>query len=294
MIRVYNALRVGKIIGLFIVVAGGTEASAETLQGLQYYKPLYAAVQAHHGHDNFGQIKLHGGFKYDIGTDRKDLPFSNRLTRAIGKSCNNLFFAYSMISFWDFQDESGPFEDINHNPEIFCEGTHTGYAWLDEHIAQWGYEHLSNGIDNVSISQDGVTRRSRSIHNLNAVFGLYENSHSRLSAKLWWNFRKSENPDIDDYWGHVDIRFLHASGYTNSRQQHAFQWSIQLRGSPVKGRGRLLADISYRLPDRIGFKNDMYLFAQIFQGYGDSLLNYNKETTTLRLGFQLMRDPLPR
>lgn len=198
-----------------------------------------------------------------------------------------------MISLWNIQDESGPFEDINHNPEIFCQYTNESHPDnIDKRFShQFGYEHLSNGVDDVSVDSDGRSNRSRSIHNLNYIFSWgSKDGHWLVAPKIWWNFTKSENDDIDNYWGNVDLKLVYATRVADDNKadpKKGVVTTFQLRGNPSTRKGRLSLDISFS-PGTFGLDNTL-LFIQLFSGYGETLLDYNQAVNTFRLGVQLTR-----
>jgi phospholipase A1 len=58
-------------------------------------------------------------------------------------------------------------------------------------------------------------------------------------------------------------------------------------GNPGTGKGTGLLDATYALSDLIGL--NLYLTGQMFTGYGESLLIYNRKDTRVRFGFSIIR-----
>jgi outer membrane phospholipase A len=54
-------------------------------------------------------------------------------------------------------------------------------------------------------------------------------------------------------------------------------------------RGALQLDLSYPLMRFLYGNVGLYLYAQYFLGYGESLLRYNERSSALRFGFALFR-----
>lgn len=219
------------------------------------------------------QIKIQGGFKYSIHDDW------------------GLKFAYSMTGLWDIQNESGPFRDINHNPEVFVEGRWNWAQSLNNNIqcTQIGYEHISNGVDNNSIGPNGESDRSRSVHNLNIQPYFKFDNGIVFSPKIWWNFIEEENEDISDFYGNMDLRF----SYTTNSDLMILG---KIRGNIKEGKGRLLLNASYPTKKickmfSMKFCEDFnsFIYTEYFDGYGESLLTYNQRTSSFRIGFMLSR-----
>ncbi len=246
------------------------------------YKRIYGTFRLDDAEGKREQIKLHGGFKAKI-IDRFELEKKIEPLEFIKKTCGDFFFSYSMIALWNIQNESGPFEDINHNPEAFCQNK---FGFLEK--IQFGYEHLSNGVSNESVGPDGRTNRSRSIHNVNTILKLSLSEKLTISPKVWWNFAKDENKDIDDFWGNIDLGISYRTNPESTPERGAtkgFVITTKLRGSFSTGKGRIEFDISHPVP----VLKNAYWFFQIFSGYGETILDYDNKITAYRFGFQLFR-----
>jgi outer membrane phospholipase A len=237
------------------------------------HKGIFGSIRLDDEDDMKYQIKIQGGFKYSMQDDL------------------GLKFAYSMTGLWDIQHPSGPFRDINHNPEVFFEGDWDWARSFNENIqcTQIGYEHASNGVDNDTIGPNGITDRSRSVHNLNVQPYFKFSNRWVIAPKLWWNAIEDENEDIGDFYGNLDI---HAS-YTTTSDLMIFS---KVRGNINKGKGRLELNASYPTRDfckaihlKLCDDWNSYVFAEYFDGYGESLLTYNQRTSSFRIGIMLSR-----
>ena len=100
---------------------------------------------------------------------------------------------------------------------------------------------------------------------------------------VWAYLDKHENADIDAFRGHFDL-------YLGLQKADSWQLSTNLRLGSEGGRGSMQVDLSYPLTP-IGLGNiDGYLLAQYFNGYGESLLDYNRKLRSqLRFGVMLLR-----
>lgn len=191
-----------------------------------------------------------------------------------------LYLSYSQTSLWDLSSNSKPFRDSSYRPSVF---------FLDDEIQQWpwrdsrlglqgGFEHESNGKDGAS---------SRSINTFfvrpTLTFPLQGDYFISLSPKFFAYQNKDENPDIPDYRGYADL--LVKWGETDG-----FQMAALFRQGNQAARHSVLVDLSYPLK-RPTFGNlGGYLHMQIFDGYGESLIEYNgKSRTQFRIGLMITR-----
>jgi len=83
-----------------------------------------------------------------------------------------------------------------------------------------------------------------------------------------------DNPDIEDYMGYGDIKFL----YDLPDQQSL---SGTLRYNPSTNKGAAQVDYIYPLSENVNG------FVQVFQGYGESIIDYNHENTSIGFGIVL-------
>jgi outer membrane phospholipase A len=186
-----------------------------------------------------------------------------------------LYFAYTQNSLWDLSDESKPFRDTNYRPSVFWRWLRTDdRTWID--AVRVGVEHESNG-------GEGATSRSLNIVFLRpewrwktASLGNYE-----FTPKVYYYFDKGENDDIDRYRGYVDWRVRWDSG------DNYLLTVLARMGSAHKG--SLQIDLARRTRDlKIGPISG-YFYAQYFNGYGESLVDYNvRRASQLRLGFAIV------
>ena len=189
-----------------------------------------------------------------------------------------MHFAYTQTAVWDLSDDSKPFRDTSYKPALLWHwrgGPQIGqrYGWqLDA-----GFEHESNGRD---------TDLSRSI-NIAFVKPEYrryiaQRRYAGFGVKAYNYIDRDENPDIADYRGHADwILFL-------GRDDGWLLKSTIRRGA--SGHGSIQTELSY--PLRRPFFSDTggYIFVQHFNGYGETLLDYNvRRDAEFRFGFAIVR-----
>lgn len=227
----------------------GREQAAEE-PPLSEEDPVYFALGAHQGANARFQLS----FKYRLFDATSG--YGAEQPWLVG-----FYFAYTQTSLWDLSADSKPFHDTAYKPSFF-------WRWqrLDEHTwidgLRLGFEHESNG-------QAGETSRS-----INTLFVRPEWRWSvgrggtfEFTPKFYAYLSTHENPDIARYRGYVDWRVRHDAGG---------QWiTTAVARLGTAGKGSLLLDMSRRTRDvRVGPLSG-YLHLQYFNGYGESILDYN-------------------
>ncbi|MDR7148197.1 phospholipase A1 [Hydrogenophaga palleronii] len=182
----------------------------------------------------------------------------------------DLIAGYTNRSFWQvFNKEiSSPFRETNHEPEVWM-------RWRSDlsllggrfRVISLGFNHQSNG-------QAGPLSRS-----WNRVFleSLYERGPFALNARVWQRLSedaaKDDNPDMVDYMGRFELTGIYRLGES--------EFSAMFRRNLSTRKGAYQLDWSYPL-----FKN-LRGYLQWFDGYGESLIDYNHRTRSLGIGVQL-------
>ena len=181
------------------------------------------------------------------------------------------YFAYTQRGYWDIAADSSPLFDQSIEPGVF-------YFWKPKaelaerwHIAsaRTGFVHESNG-------KEGASSRA---WNRAYVEPLFRWREFFFEPKLWVITSTDEqNKDIKDYYGYTDIVF---GIETASRQRFTVTGRLGLE------HGSLQVDVS--LPANSLFTGNTmrpYLYAQLWTGYGETLLYYNVRTTAFRIGIE--------
>jgi outer membrane phospholipase A len=193
----------------------------------------------------------------------------------------NLDFAYTQLSLWSLSKPSAPFFDTNYQPEFFYNDDDVQWVHLPG-VAQLG---LMGGFGHDSNGQAGPTSRQLNLLFVQPTFnfGDPENFHFYVSPKAYVYIGDlSQNPDIAVYRGYVDARFV--AGW-----KHGLEASVIGRIGSHANRGSVLLDLTYPLRDLLFNNVDVYVDAQYFNGYGESLLEYNTRQSEFRIGFALVR-----
>ena len=189
--------------------------------------------------------------------------------------------AYTQTSLWDWNAPSAPFHDTSYKPELLYSweralgGEATDLWQLD---LQGGCQHESNG-------KAGGDSRSLNIAYLRPALSFGSNNGWQLTLKprvSAYLGDLSDNPDIADYRGYVELR-------TVMGWKRGLQGSALLRTGKKGQHAGVLADISYPLMAPPAKSFSVYLCAQYFTGYGESLLDYRQKSDVFRAGFSLYR-----
>jgi phospholipase A1 len=192
---------------------------------------------------------------------------------------SKLYFAYTQRSFFQMFNEkrSKAFRESNYNPELFLRVPKPLKA-LPNWSIDVGLEHESNGAD---------LPQSRSYNRIYVapdwIFG-----QQAVRLKAWWRIpedksrasddpKRDDNPDLGTYYGYSEI------SYRRDFDRNNTLLDVTLRGNPNTGRGAVQVDVSTEV-GRLGA-----VFIRAFNGYGDSLIDYNRSVTRLSVGLAIQR-----
>jgi outer membrane phospholipase A len=217
-------------------------------------------------------VKFQYSFKYRLFGDEGALGAGMPALRA-------LYLGYTQRSLWDIQGDSSPFYDTSYMPELLFESQHVvdpgsrgGMKFLGYQVA---LKHESNG-------KAGPTSRS-----LNTAYFRTALAFGRLDG---WNLLLvprvftyvgdlSNNHDLRTYRGYGDITAVLG-------RNDGPALSVNTR---LARRGTVQADLTLPLKSDKFFDFATYFLIQYWDGYGESLLDYNRRTTMVRAGFSLVR-----
>jgi outer membrane phospholipase A len=235
---------------------------------ISYYEPMYFAV----GHNGDTNARLQFSFKY-----RLLMPDDLRSKGFL----DNLYLAYTQMSIWDLTAESRPFRDTNYQPQLFYYVADTGWraSWFTRMGIAAGVGHESNGKGGDD---------SRALNTLFVrptwEFGDLDATHWVVSPKIYAYVGKSDNPDIADYRGYVDLLVKYGS-------PNGWQLATTLRKGTKHWYGSVDAQLTYPLAKLLGNSAwGGYLWLGYFNGYGEDLLDYNvRQHWIARIGYSIAR-----
>ena len=197
---------------------------------------------------------------------------------------DSLWFGYSQQSYWQLfsGNISRPFRTTDHEPEVI-------YIYPHQIALPGGWNYRLSGVGLVHQSNGQSEQLSRS-WNRSYLMGAAEKvlgpeSSLRLQGRIWDRLRESaaddDNPGIENYIGRAEINGTWQINKANTL-------GVTLRHSlhrEAKGSTRInwmMAPAAS--PNYTGLRYHV----QLFNGYGDSLLDYNKRRNVLSVGLSLV------
>ena len=199
-----------------------------------------------------------------------------------------IYFAYSQTSLWDLQDPNEPFfYDSSYRPEGFVEIDKTDLPGLSA-PKNWDYNVLLGGGHESNGQKIPDHRAMNSLFiqptiTFNNLFGDDTTNYFLLISPRIHNYADdiSQNPDIPKYRGYCDF---------NAAFGQADGWQISFLGRLGSSCDQGSAQFDWTYPLQNLLKGvDLCLDIQYFVGYGDTLLDYNRSTSKLRIGVCLYR-----
>lgn len=189
-----------------------------------------------------------------------------------------LYFGYTQLSLWQTyntkflgaeEDASSPFRETNYEPEL-------GVTFnRDFSLAGLTFKRTRLSLIHTSNGQGG--ERSRSWNRLAAstAFGR-GNFAGRIRG--WYHLPEAgdeDNPDITDYMGYGDLML-------------AYKWNEQTIAATLRNnldfnnnKGAIQVDYTFPLSKRVKG------YVQYFNGYGESLIDYNRSISRIGMGIAL-------
>ena len=183
----------------------------------------------------------------------------------------SLVAAYTQTSWWQITKKSSPFRETNYQPEIFLNFASPKY------LEQIGVKNLKFGLLHESNGRDGTNSRSwnRAYVQGDLVYG-----NLTISPRVWSVIgEKNDNKEILNYIGHGDLRL--------SYKLNDQIFSLMLRNNlHFDKTNKGAAEISYMFPI---FSSGVYGYLQYFTGYCESLIDYDRHTDKVGLGFVILK-----
>lgn len=205
--------------------------------------------------------------------------------------------AYTQKVWWQLYDNSGPFRETNYLPELFLSVPMSDY--MDDTYGikafRLGFIHESNG-------QEGYRSRS---WNRFYLTGLWQWKDLFLASRVWTRLNEDrkydgyydgkadpatgevdpnasgdDNPDIEEYLGYGDIKIDYL--YEKHQFGSLFRYNFGAGGSQ---HGAIELNWSYPF---FTSKNTFW-YLKFFNGYGESLIDYDRPVTKAAFGFSFSR-----
>lgn len=186
----------------------------------------------------------------------------------------DVWLGYTQSSRWQVYngDISRPFRETNYEPEVMLvfRNNYEVLGW-NGRLAGIGFNHQSNG------RADPLSR------SWNRVVGQvgFDREDWSLVVRPWWRIDEDagddNNPDIEDYVGRGDATLV----YVHGGHQFSLTGRHSLRGGD-RSHGSLQFDWGFPI------HNNLRGHLQVFDGYGESLIDYNHRATYIGLGVSML------
>lgn len=202
------------------------------------------------------------------------LSFKTKIAENIFGDNGDVWAGYTQSSRWQAYnaDNSRPFRETNYEPEVmlmFRNGYSLG-GWRGR-MSGIGINHQSNGR---------ADPYSRSWNRVIATIGL-DRENWALVLRPWYRIpesrRDDNNPDIDDYMGRGDATLV----WNRAGHEVSLMARHSLRGGD-RSHGALQLDYGFPI------SNLLRGHLQVFDGYGESMIDYNHKATYIGVGVSLL------
>ncbi len=213
--------------------------------------------------DLFDRVLDHTEAKFQIS-------FKTKLWENLLGSPADLWFGYTQQSHWQLynKEQSSPFRETDYEPELVAT---LPVSW---HALGWDVRMLGAGLVHQSNGQSDPLSRSWNRVYLTASA---ERGPWTVNARVWRRLSESagndDNPDISKYMGYGDVQAVYSTG------SHTFAALGRLNAG--SGKGALQLDWTFPVFHRLRG------YVQYFNGYGESLIDYNYRTQAVGVGLML-------
>ncbi len=229
------------------------------------YDPIYFIV----GSRNETQARFQLSFKYRLFTPDD---------AAAPGFLDQLYLGYTQTALWDLDGDSKPFIDTTYNPSLFWRSDR-----LWESSGKRFFLGMSSGVEHMSNGKGGDDSRSINDAFIEPALNYRFAGGSTLSfqprVKAYFG-KASENDDYEDYAGRVDwkVRWAQDNGLVLS--------ALYRQGDHSRRTTQI--DAAWPL-QRTFLRMNGYLYAQYFNGYGETMLGYNQRNDSqFRIGLSLV------
>jgi phospholipase A1 len=227
--------------------------------------------QPHSGNDSPEYIQP-AKVDYDAIEMKFQLSFKTKILQSFLWGHADLWVAYTQISHWQIYNSelSRPFREVNYEPEVIVNfPVKFNVLGFKTRMIGVSFDHESNGKGYPS---------TRSWNRVILMAG-FERKNWNIYIRPWYVIpeSKSDNPDISSYIGNADVNII----YSKDRSvftfigSHNFNFDGNMRGSST-------FSWSYSI------KGNLRGYLQVAHGYGNSLIDYNHDQTTVGVGVSLI------
>ncbi len=202
------------------------------------------------------------------------LSFKTKLAENLFGDNGDIWGGYTQSSRWQVYNSeiSRPFRETDYEPEVMLV--------FRNNYSLGGWKGRMTGIQLTHQSNGRSDPLSRSWNRVILNFGL-DRENWALTIRPWYRIPEDEsddnNPDIEDYVGRADATLV----YNKGGHELALMARHSLR-SGDRSHGAVQLDWGFPI------NNLLRGHVQVFDGYGESLIDYNHRATYIGLGISLL------
>ncbi|AHI28985.1 phospholipase A [Marinobacter similis] len=216
-----------------------------------------------------------GGSDYDYDLEREEvkyqISFKVPLLTGMLDDRTTMWFGYTQKSFWQVynQDESAPFRETNYEPELFLRyQTDLKIGKGTMNAVTFGFNHQSNGQSEP---------RSRSWNRITAS-AAYSYDRWLFILQPWYRIPEGDeddNEDIERFLGHANYTAVY-----KLREDRTLSLNLM---NNLRSDNKTSVEFGYSFP----MGDTVRGFFQYYNGYGESLIDYNERTERFGIGIML-------
>ena len=195
---------------------------------------------------------------------------------------DSLWFGYTQQSYWQLfsPDISRPFRTTDHEPEVM-------YVYPTDARLPFGWRWRYSGAGLVHQSNGQSNPLSRSWNRVYLMTGMELDNRWNVHARIWKRLPESatsdDNPGISDTIGRGEVKV-----FWNMNKDNTLGATLR-HSLASSGRGSARLEWLQTLGTGLGgSKSNLRLHTQLFSGYGDSLIDFNRKRTVFSLGLSLV------
>jgi len=273
------------LLSRFWELENGTDCGTFSFRA---YRPLNVSASAATNHPQTpispsaghnGEDIAYQANEMRIGLSVRTKLIQGMLTQNDPVKKDSLWFGYSQQSTWQLFNGaiSRPFRTTDHEPELM-------YVYPTDVQLAGGWRWRYAGLGLVHQSNGQSLPYSRSWNRVYLMGGMELDDRFTLTGRVWQRLHedaaKDDNPDISNYIGRAEL-----TGRWNLNPYNTLGLTVRnnLRES---GRGSVRLEWLKDLGN--SSRSNLRFHTQLFHGYGDTLVDYNRKRTVLSIGLSLV------
>lgn len=245
---------------------------------LTFYKPIYVLPvrwssdpnelpQSGNPDNSFDEAQ-----NYDNIEAKFQLSLKTKLIQSFLFGHGDLWLCFTQLANWQVYNYpvSRPFRELNYEPELIVNfPMKIDIFGVDLRMMGFGFNHQSNGRD---------LPRSRSWNRL-MFHAAFEKDNFQMYLRPWIRIESpdtDDNPGISDFIGRMEANLIY------NIDKHGFNLIGKSSLDLDEHRGSLELNYFYSV------KSNLRLHFQAFTGYGETLIDFNHNQTTLGVGISFI------